>query len=316
MTAAELNMQLDSYLAIRNALGFRLQAEGTLLRNFVQFIKSKGNMHPIRAYMAVEWACSSSASQGTSGQAARLGMARKFLSYLRATIPDTEVPDRGLVTCARRPKPYIFSPEEIERIIASARASGPTDSLRPHTLSTVIGVLAATGLRVGEAIRLTVDDVRLDALPPHLIIRKTKFRKSRIVPLHTTAADMMRQYSDQRKRLQYDALSDAFFVSEQGGHLNHNSLWRWFTRLTRKLGMWPTLGRRPCLHCIRHYFAIRRMLTWYQEGANVQALLPTLSVYLGHVRPQDSYWYLTATPELLGSAAERFRLFATTGGER
>jgi integrase/recombinase XerD len=316
MTAAELNARLDSYLAIRNALGFRLQAEGTLLRNFIQFLESKGNPHPIRAHFAIEWACSSCSSRDGSGQAARLSMARKFLSHLRATIPETEVPGQGLVTSARRPKPYIFSQEEIERVIAAARKSGPADSLRPHTLSTVIGVLAATGLRVGEAIRLTVDDVRLDALPPHLIIRETKFRKSRIVPLHATAADMVRQYLGQRKRLQYDALSAAFLVSEQGGHLNHNSLWRWFTRLTRKLGMWPTLGRRPCLHCIRYYFAIRRILIWYQEGANVQALLPTLSVYLGHVRPQESYWYLTATPELLGIAAERFRLYAKTGGER
>jgi integrase len=314
MTTAELNTRLESYLAIRNALGVRIQAEGRLLRSFVQFLESKGNPHPIRAHIAIEWACLFCTSRGSSGQASRLSIARKFLSHLRATIPETEVPDRGLVTSARRPKPYIFSQDEIDRLITSARSRGPADSLRPHTRSTLIGMLAATGLRVGEAIRLTVDDVRLDALPPCLIIRETKFGKSRIVPLHTTAADMLREYSDQRKRLQYDALSDAFFVSEQGGHLNHHSLWRWFTRLTRKLGMWPTFGRRPCLHCIRHYFAIRRMLVWYQEGADVQALLPTLSVYLGHVQPQESYWYLTATPELLGTAAERFRLYA--GGER
>jgi integrase len=202
-------VRLDSYLAIRNALGFRLQAEGQRLRNFIQFLESKGNPHPIRAHFAVEWACSSCASRGCSGQAARLSMARKFLSHLRATIPETEVPGQGLVTSDRRPKPYIFSPEEIDRLITAARAKGSADSLRPHMLSTVISMLAATGLRVGEAIRLTVDDVRLDALPPHLIIRKTKFSKSRIVPLHATAADILRQYSDQRTRLQYDALSDA-----------------------------------------------------------------------------------------------------------
>jgi integrase/recombinase XerD len=314
VTTAELNARLDAYLAIRQALGFRLQAEGQLLRNFILFLESKGNPHPIRAYVAVEWACSSCASRGSNGQAARLSKVRKFLAHLRATIPETEVPDHGLLSSSRRPKPYLFSPEQIDRIIAAVRAKGPVDSLRPHTLSAVIRVLAATGLRVGEAIRLIIDDVKLDALPPHLIIRKTKFCKSRIVPIHPTTADMLRKYSEQRKQLHYDALADAFFVSERGGHLSYHSLWRWFARITRKLGMWPTAGRRPSLHCIRHYFAIRRILLWYQEGADVQALLPTLSVYLGHVRPQDSYWYLTATPELLGSAAERFRLYATSGG--
>jgi len=317
MTAAELNARLDSYLAIRTALGFRLQAERTLLRSFVQFLESKGELNPIRARMAVEWAYSSSTTRGGSGQATRLSMARKFLLHLRATLPDTEIPDRGLITYARRPTPYIFSEEEIERLIEAALTCGPVDSLRPYMLATVIGTLAATGLRVGEAIRLKDEDVNLDELPSHFVIRETKFHKSRIVPLHATVAEMLRRYSDQRRRLQYHALSDAFFVSEKGAHLNHNTLWRWFTRLTKKLGMWPTSGRRPCLHCMRHSFAVRRMLAWYREGADVQALLPTLSVYLGHVRPQESYWYLTATPELLGAAAERFRLYAvSSGGER
>ena len=259
MTAVELNARLDSYLAVRSALGFRLQAERTLLRSFIQFLDTQGELHPIRAQMAVEWAYSSSASRGGAGQAARLSMARKFLLHLRATVPETEIPNRGLITYARRPRPYIFSEEEIERLIASALACGPSDSLRPFTLATVIGALAATGLRVGEAIRLKDDEVRLDDLPPHLVIRETKFHKSRIVPLHATVAEMLRQYSDERRRLQYHALSEAFFVSEKGGHLNHNTLWRWFTRLTRKLGMWPGSGRRPCLHCMRHYAEFRTM---------------------------------------------------------
>jgi integrase/recombinase XerD len=126
--------------------------------------------------------------------------------------------------------------------------------------------------------------LKLDALPPHLIIRKTKFCKSRIVPIHPTSADMLRKYSELRERLHHDALSDAFFVSERGGHLGDHSLRRWFARITRKLRMWPTLGLRPSLSCIRYSFAIRRILLWYQECADVQALLPTLSVYLGHVR--------------------------------
>jgi integrase len=117
-------------------------------------------------------------------------MARKFLSHLRATVPETEIPERGLITSARRPRPYIFSEKEIERLIASALTCGPADSLRPYTLATVIGTLAATGLRVGEAIRLKDDEVKLNELPPHLVIRETKFHKSRIVPLQATVAEI------------------------------------------------------------------------------------------------------------------------------
>ena len=317
MTVAELHLHLDGYLAVREALGFRLQAERTLLRDFVRFIEARGCPAPIRAHIAVEWATSSSSSHGPSGQASRLSMARKFLSHLRATLPETEVPDHGLVVAPRRPKPYLFSQQEIHSLILAASSAGPRGSLRPYTLSTLIGLLASTGLRIGEAIRLTVNDVKLHGEPPHLLVRETKFGKSRLVPVHATTSAILGQYADHRVRLGYDALSDAFFVSERGGHLDHNALWVWFGRLNHSLGIHPVDGsRRPCFQCIRHTFAVRRMVAWYQAGLNVQALLPNLSIYLGHVHPQESYWYLTATPELLNFAAERFRVYASPGGEQ
>ena len=161
MITVDLHVLLDGYLALREALGFRVHAERTLLRDFVRFVEAKGCPDPIRAQLAVEWACSSSSSRGASGQASRLSMARGFLSHLRATIPETEVPDYGLVAAAQRPKPYLFSQEELNALIEAASKAGPKGSLRPYTLSTLIGLLASTGLRIGEAIRLTVDDVRL-----------------------------------------------------------------------------------------------------------------------------------------------------------
>jgi integrase len=142
-------------------------------------------------------------------------------------------------------------------------------------------------------------DVQLKNVPSFLHIRETKFHKSRLVPLHASTADQLRYYIGMRSNLGYDALSDVFFVSEQGQALSHKALGRWFTTQCQRLGIEPLNGgRRPSLHALRHAFAIERIRQWYQDGVDVQARLPNLSVYLGHIRPQESYWYLTATPEL------------------
>jgi integrase len=302
-----LSLHLDAYISVREALGFHMRAERTLLRDFIHFVESHGTGGPIRAQLAVEWACALSVRRGPGGAAQRLSMARGFLIYLRATVPETEVPDSALVASFRRPKPYLFTPAQISVLIQDAQKVGPQGALRPHTLSTLIGLLASTGLRVGEALRLVITDVRLDSEPPYLHIRDTKFHKSRLVPLHPSTADQLRHYTQLRMALHYDGLSDVFFVSEQGGPLHRSTLWRWLAARCRTLGMGPTEGgRRPSLSALRHSFAVQRMRLWYQEGVDVQARLPHLSVYMGHVRPQESYWYLSATPELLTAAAERF----------
>ena len=315
MSPSVLHLQLDAYLSIREALGYQMRAERTLLRDFVNFVESHGVGSPVRAYLAVEWACAVSARRGPGGAAQRLSMARGFLTYLRATIPETEVPDSALVASFRRPKPYLFTPEQIRALILDAKQATPQDGLRPHTLSTLIGLLASTGLRVGEAIRLMITDVWLNGEPPCLHIRETKFYKSRLVPVHPSTASQLRRYVQLRTALRYDGLSDVFFISERGESLHRGALWRWFTTRCQALGIGPTgEGRRPSLSALRHTFAVERMRRWYHEGVDVQARLPNLSVYLGHVRPQESYWYLSATPELLSAAAERFHFYAAQGG--
>ena len=315
MSPRSLHLHLDAYLSVREALGFQMRAERTLLRDFVGFVESQGDGSPIRAQRAVDWACASSTQRGRGGAAQRLSMARRFLAYLRATLPETEIPPSGLVASFRRPQPYLFTPPQITALIRAAHDLDPPGALRPYTFATFLGVLASTGLRVGEAIRLTVQDVHLDAAPPRLHIRETKFHKSRWVPLHPTTGVALRRYSAMRTALGYAAFSDIFFVSEQGGPLTYSPLRRGFLALCHTVGLGPTAsGRRPSLRALRHSFAVQRMQCWYQEGREVQALLPHLSVYLGHVRPQESYWYLTATPELLAAAAERFCAYAVAGG--
>jgi len=241
-------------------------------------------------------------------------MARRFLAYVKADLPETEIPERDLVASARRPIPFLFRPGQIYALMQAAQEAGPKGALRPYTLSTLIGLLASTGLRIGEAIRLTIADVHLESVPSFLHIRETKFHKSRLVPLHSSTADRLRNYIDMRTHLRYDAFSDALFVSEHGQALSHKALGQWFSNLCRRLEIEPINGgRRPSLHALRHAFAIERIRRWGQDGVDVQALLPNLSVYLGHVRPQESYWYLTATPELFLTAAARFERYAIEG---
>jgi integrase len=178
----------------------------------------------------------------------------------------------------------------------------------------LIGLLASSGLRVGEAVRLQTSDVRLDDRPPCLLVREAKFRKSRLVPLHLTTAEALRAYVRRRRDLGYDGLAETFFVSEHPGPLLAPSVRRTFVALARRAGLRPSVGPGPRVHDLRHTFAVGRLLAWYREGADVHARLPELSVYLGHVRPEDTYWYLTATPELLGTAAGRFAAFVEQGG--
>jgi integrase len=175
--------------------------------------------------------------------------------------------------------------------------------------------MASTGIRVGEAIHLTTGDVKLDSDPHRLEIRESKFRKSRLVPLHPTTSERLSRYAELRMRMGYGGSATAFFVSERHTHLCYETLRSWFARTTQDLGIRPERGRRtPTLHGLRHYFAVERLTVWCQEGAPVRDLAPTLSVYLGHVSPEESYWYLTATPELLMTAADSFQRYATSGG--
>lgn len=315
----DLGRHLEAYLAIRDALGLAAGTRPRLLRSFIDHARgATAPGTPIRAAVALAWACDQALPGcGVAGKAHRLTVARGFLAYLAAVVPGTEVPAHGILASHRRRRPYIFSDAEIETLTAAAAKAPPRGTLRPVMLPALLGLLASTGLRIGEAVRLRVDDVRLDASLAHLRILQTKFQKSRLVPMHPTAAAALVAYLRRREALGYHALSDTVFVAERGGPLDVGLLGVWFGKLTRKLGLWPAdkEARRPSLHSFRHSFAIRRLRAWHEAGQDVQALLPTLSVYLGHVRPEDTYWYLTATPDLLRTAGARFAPDGMVGGE-
>lgn len=310
MKEIDLHTRLDAYLAIREALGISMRARRKLLEDFVAYLEKHSDGKPIRAQLAVDWASITSATCGVAGQAARLGLARGFLIHIKASLPETEIPDKHLLAAPRRPQPYIFSATEISLLLEESARVGPRGSLRPHTHQTLLGLLASTGLRPSEAANLLISDVQLDEQPPRLLIRQTKFQKSRWVPLHYTAADQLRRYAQLRREMNYDALSDSFFVSEQGGEIELYNLRYAFRCLVSRLGLKPRPGQRhPTLHSLRHTFAVNRLRQWYETGADVRALLPNLSVYLGHVDLANSFWYLSATPELLGAAAQLFEKY-------
>ena len=314
VNSSEYAPHLDLYLELRRAVGFAMRAEERLLRDFLRYIDNHDGNCASTAPLAVDWACSVQSRPGSGAHAGRLSVVRGFLTYLQSSLSEVSVPGPNLVAGARRPKPYIFSPNEIQDLMQAAQSLGPRESLRPWTYVTLIGLVVSCGLRAGEAMRLDDSDVVLDTSPPHLIIRQTKFRKSRLVPMHPTTAESMRAYATQRLRLGYDRVCDAFFVSENGKPLVYHTVARNFVAMARRLGIrGPGRERGASLHSLRHTFAVSRMRAWYRDGVDVQARLPELSVYLGHVRPKETYWYLTATPELLDAASTRFESFSSVG---
>jgi integrase/recombinase XerD len=316
MNDDQLSRSLDGYLALERAMGFPMRAQERMLRSYIRFVAGKGEPCDLTVQRALDWALAASRRCGQSGHAARLNVARRFLSHLSATFAEAEVPPKGLLPQPPRPNPFLFGAGQIQDLMEAASHLGPEGSLRPHTISTLFGLLTSTGLRPSEALKLAVADVDLRRAP-QLHIRETKFHKSRLVPLHGTTAARLTEYAERRHRLEYDGLTDAFFVSEQGKPVHYMALYRVFHRLLDALPIKAQPGcRAPSLNSFRHGFAVDRLRIWCQQGMDVQAWLPRLSVYMGHIDPVDTYWYLTATPDLLLVASESFASYFKTGGAR
>jgi integrase/recombinase XerD len=312
MIPGDIRSHLERYLDLRRALGFNMDCRGSRLRDFVAFVEAHDLSGFGMAQGALDWACSSIRLCGPAGRAQRLSWARQLLSHLHAIDPEIQVPAAGLLPRVVRAKPHIYSDTEISLLINGAQSLGPRGSLRPHSYATFIGLLASSGLRPNEALRLRMSEVKLEADPPLLYVMQTKFRKSRIVPLHPSTAQPLNAYAQQRRR-QGGERCDRFFISRRGGAVTYEAASQTFLHLARRLGIRGPVGRGASLHGLRHTFAVRRLTAWYREGLDVRARLPELSVYLGHVRPEDTYCYLTATPELLGAAALRFESYAAQG---
>jgi len=300
---SRLESALAQYLAIRRSLGFGMLREGKLLPQFVRFLEQKGTPF-ITTKLALEWATQPSNCH-PGNYRARLHCIRPFARYLLAVDPRTQVPPTGFLR-KRHPRriPHIYSDDQVLRLLKEAERIRSPKGLWAATLSTVFGLLAATGMRISEAINLERGDV--DFKEGIVTIRHTKFGKSRLVPLHPSTRKRLRQYDVLRDRICTLPTSAIFFVSESGKRMTAKFVGKVFLRTARQAGLREPRGRAgPRLHDLRHTFAVRALLMLYRSGVDVNSCIPRLSTYLGHGRVADTYWYISATPELLRLAAMR-----------
>jgi integrase/recombinase XerD len=294
-----LEERLADYLALRRALGFKLKTSGRELGQLVAHVQAAGS--PVLTVdLIVEWA-QTSRSAAPITWAHRIGAARKFATYLATIDPATQIPPRGLLAARQvRSAPYLWSPGDIAALVHAAGQLSP--QMRGATHQTLLGLLAATGMRIGEALRLHRGDADLER--GVLTIRESKHGRSRLVPLHPTTTDALHRYATIRDRRLPARDCEAFFVHASGTALAYSQVCEVFVALTRDLGL-RTETVHPHIHGLRHTFAVNTLIGWYREGADVGARIAVLSDYLGHVSPAGTYWYLSAVPELMELAAAR-----------
>lgn len=293
----------SEYLEIRRSLGFKLQDYEGHLFAFVAFLEEKQADY-ITTTLALEWA-QSCASRRPAEWAKRLGKIRGLAQHLAVNDSRTEVPPWLLLPFrSRHARPYLYSDEEIRNLLDVALELGPCGSLRPWTYYTFFGLIAATGVRLGEAIRLELADINFEE--GLLTIKNTKFGKSRLVPVHSSTVKALANYAARRARFLGGRAATHFFLSQRTKPLVRCVVHLTFHELSRRIGLRkPGESNGPRLHDFRHRFAIQTLLRWYREGADVEQKLPILSTYLGHASFEHTYWYVSCCPELMGGALSR-----------
>jgi integrase len=300
---SDLHSALDEYLNIRRALGFKLRDQGTVLPQFLFFLEKKGASF-ITTDLALQWATLPE-NVLPAHWARRLTMVRTFARFRSAVDPRTEIPPQGLLPFRyRRKPPYIYDDGEISRLLEASSHLRSIIGLRASTYTTLFGLLAVTGMRVSEPIALNRGDV--DLVRGILTVRLTKFGKSRLIPVHLSTLEKLAEYNRLRDRFFSSPRCPSFFVSEKGTRLTHWSV-RWtFVKLSRQIGLRGLNDSHgPRLHDLRHTFAVKALLRWYQTGTDVDRHMPELAAFLGHTHVNDTYWYLSAVPELLRLANKR-----------
>jgi integrase/recombinase XerD len=289
------------YLRLRNSLGHELAEHHRELPRFVAVLDAAG-LPTVTVAAALSWAQGPDIDPASSIAPRRMTIARGFARYMAGIDARTEVPPPGLISGRRRWRPpFIYSPDDIAMLMVQARRLRQPMPAATH--EALIGLLAASGIRVGEAIRLDCDDI--DWARGILAIRESKFGKSRRVPVLESTLTALDRYARVRDQFCARTTSSSFFVSMTGTRVIYRIVQQTFRRLCDSAGIGADAPSPPRIHDLRHSFAIRTLLDWYRSGADVEAKLPTLSTYLGHRDPRSTYWYLSAAPELLALAAQR-----------
>jgi integrase len=310
-TQRSMQSLVQGYLDDRRRLGFALVSPAFQLMAFARFADQSGHRGPLNCSIILDWVRGQRPFAKRSTWASRLKIMIPFAKYRARFDHSTEIPEAGMFGKGDvRLTPHIYTDQEILDLLRAARSMTPQRTLRPATYEALFGLIAATGLRISEALHLRCADV--DLTQGILTVRQTKFAKSRLVPLHPTASDALRRYTALR-RLYVPVSPEAFFfLSRSGGALPRSTVQNVFTRLRAKLA-WVPRGTRaaPRIHDLRHTFICRRVQLWHQQGANIDNAMAALSTYVGHVSVSDTYWYLTGVPELMAIAGRNFEQFAS-----
>jgi integrase/recombinase XerD len=292
---------LQDYLAVRRAMGYKLERTGKLLTQFVAYLDD-AEVTTVTVDHALSWA-TLPADGSINWWAHRLSVVRGFATFLSTIDPATEVPPADLLVYRKqRTTPYLYSDDDIAALLAATDIL--SSELRRATYRTLLGLVSVTGMRIGEAIGLDRADFDPDA--GLLVVRSAKFGKDRQLPLHESTSEALTSYLSWRDRLWREASTAAMFLSTAGTRLRYCNVHWTFLKLIDHADLQPRSARcRPKIHDLRHSFAVRTVLDGYRDNADVQARLPLLSTYLGHVHPANTYWYLSAAPELLALAGQR-----------
>jgi integrase len=289
-------------VALKRALGFQFERQVAHLQAFDEYLLQPGRSAPLSQEMVMAFA-THDPSASMDLRARHYQVVRGFCEYLATLDPRTPPLDPKALPRPSRPVHHIISDEELARLLGEARHVSKRHPVRGITLHTIVGLAASTGLRIGEVVRLDRADV--DLATGVLLIRQTKFKKDRYVPTHTSTLETMRSYAALRDSSFPDCRDGAFFVTMRQRRFVRNTLQQAVCKIARRAGLRGPKGAGISFHSLRHRFAVKRLIAWYEAGVDVQAMLPMLATYMGHVRYSDTAYYLTATPELMGLAAER-----------
>jgi integrase len=313
--AASMQSLVQEYLNERRSLGFALGISGRQLMAFARFADQFGHCGPLSSDIILAWARGQATRSTPITWARRLEVVRPFAKYRARIEAGTEIPAADIFGRAhRRLTPHIYTETEITDLVAAAGQLPPQDTLRPATYETLFGLIAATGLRLSEALHLRCSAVDLDQ--NQLTVRCTKFRKSRLLPLHSTVTAALGRYVEVRQRYVVANPDAFFFVSPSGAALKDRTVHHVFEGLRTTLG-WTARGTHPAprIHDLRHTFICRRVLLWQEQGADIDNAMLALTTYVGHTKVSDTYWYLSGVPELMAAAGRHFEQFASDLGE-
>ena len=303
----DLRKATEEYIGMRRALGWKLHAARYYLLDFASFMEQR-NASVITSRLALEWAQQPGDVEPVTW-ANRLTVVREFAKYYQAIDSRTEVPPTSLLPHRhKRKRPYIFANSEIEALLDKAGKLPGASPFKRQTYHCLFGLLCVSGMRISEVLKLKVADVDLQT--GILTVERSKFGKTRLIPLHDSSLQVLTAYSQTRHEVLQNRQSGYFFISEKSDRLYHDTVRRVFYALMKDIGSPRQIKRAgPRLHDLRHRFAIETLLHWYRDKQDVERCLPVLSTYLGHLNIAHTYWYLTACPELMGFAVQRLESF-------